>query len=84
MSGPGRGVFWEVRDQRTEPRQLTRLTLYLLLGLAVLILGSNWPVMVTALESVTPIWHAAIRIAGAAVAVIVIGVRRSERKIMPC
>ncbi len=73
MSGPGRGVFWEVRDQPSDPRQHTRLTLYLLLGMAVLILGSNWPVMVTALKTVTPIWHAAIRIAGAAVAVIVIG-----------
>lgn len=73
MSGPGRGVFWEVRSQQNEPRQLTRLTLYLLLGTAVLILGSNWPVMVTALKSVTPVWHAAIRIAGAVVAVFLIG-----------
>lgn len=73
MSGPGRGVFWEVRDQPSDPRQHTRLTLYLLLGMAVLILGSNWPVMVTALKTVTPIWHAAIRIAGATIAVIVIG-----------
>jgi drug/metabolite transporter (DMT)-like permease len=72
MSGPGRGVFWEVGDRRDSPRELTRLTLYLLLGMAVLILGSNWPVMVTALKSVTPIWHATIRIAGAAVAMLVI------------
>ncbi len=72
MSGPGWGVFWEVGDKRDAPRQLTRLTLYLLLGMAVLILGANWPVMVTALKSVTPFWHAAIRIAGAAVAVVVI------------
>ncbi len=72
MSGPGRGVFWEVRDRQDTPRQLTRLTLYLLLGMAVLILGSNWPVMVTALKTVTPIWHASIRIAGAAVAMLLL------------
>lgn len=72
MSGPGRGVFWEVRDRQDAPRQLTRLTLYLLLGMAVFILGSNWPVMVTALKTVTPIWHAAIRIAGAAVVMLLI------------
>lgn len=72
MSGPGRGVFWELGEHHEEPRQFTRLTLYLLLGMAVLILGSNWPVMVNALETVTPIWHAAIRLAGAAVAVLVI------------
>jgi drug/metabolite transporter (DMT)-like permease len=73
MSGPGRGVFWDVRDRPDAPRQLTRLALYVLLGSAVLILGSNWPVMVTALKTVTPIWHATIRIAGAAVAVLVMG-----------
>lgn len=72
MSGPGRGVFWDIRDRPDAPRQLTRLALYLLLGMAVVILGSNWPVMVTALKTVTPVWHAAIRIAGAAVAVVVI------------
>jgi len=73
MSGPGRGAFWQVGDHEDAPRHLTPLTLYLLLGMAVLVLGSNWPVMVTALETVTPIWHATIRIAGAAVAVSVMG-----------
>ena len=83
MSGPGRGVFWEVGDHHDEPRQLTRLTLYLLLGMAVLILGSNWPVMVTALETVTPLWHAAIRIAGACVAVLVIGLLTGNLVVPP-
>lgn len=73
MSGPGRGVFWEVDASVESPRRLTKLTLYLLLALPVLILGSNWPVMVIALETVTPIWMAVIRVAGAAVAVLMIG-----------
>jgi drug/metabolite transporter (DMT)-like permease len=83
MSGPGRGVFWEVGEHHDEPRRLTRLTLYLLLGLAVLILGSNWPVMVTALKTVTPIWHAAIRIAGAAAAMFVIGLLTGNLVVPP-
>ncbi len=83
MSGPGRGVFWEVGERQDEPRQLTPLTLHLLLWMAVLILGSNWPVMVTALESVTPIWHATIRLAGAAVAVLVIGLLTGNLVVPP-
>jgi drug/metabolite transporter (DMT)-like permease len=73
MSGPGSSVFWEAREKHDEPRQHTRLALYLLLGTAVLLLGSNWPVMVMALDTVSPLWHATIRIAGAVVAVTVMG-----------
>ncbi len=47
--------------------RLTRATVFLLLAVAVVILGLNWPILVLGLESVTPIWMAAFRVGGAAI-----------------
>ncbi|MGI9605685.1 MAG: DMT family transporter [Acidimicrobiales bacterium] len=67
MTAPSRNLIWETEDGvSTEPR-LTRPVVYGLLAFSVTVLGMNWPVMVTALKSITPIWLAAFRVAGAAV-----------------
>jgi len=48
---------------------LSRVAIYVLLALAVIILGMNWPLLAIGLDSMTPIWMAFFRVAGAALAV---------------
>lgn len=73
MSAPYRGLIWQTDDQADMGRRLARPAIYALLGLAVTVLGMNWPVMVTGLRSMTPIWMAALRVSGAAAAVLIVG-----------
>lgn len=48
-----------------------RRTAYLLLALVVVILGVNWPLLATGLESISPLWLTVFRLAGGAITVLV-------------
>jgi len=49
----------------------------------VLVLGLNWPVMATGIQSITPIWMGVFRVVGAAIVVITIGVARGKLALPP-
>lgn len=68
MSALQRSVVWSPADPRPHT-PLSRPAVYGLLVVALTILGLNWPIMVTGLQSITPIWMAAFRVGGAAIAV---------------
>jgi drug/metabolite transporter (DMT)-like permease len=50
--------------------------IYALLGLVVLILGLNWPVMATGVKAVAPIWMGALRIGTATVLMVTVALAR--------
>ncbi|HKY48679.1 MAG TPA: DMT family transporter [Acidimicrobiia bacterium] len=63
----------------TAPPQVTerkvgaaRASTALLLGLVVLILGFNWPILATGLRSISPVWLSALRLGGGLVIVLLI------------
>jgi drug/metabolite transporter (DMT)-like permease len=56
---------------RNEPR-LSRPSLYALLVLVTLILGLNWPVMATGVESISPLWMGVFRVVGALIVIVAI------------
>lgn len=65
MTGRIKDLIW-LDDGRTgEARRLTRLAIYVLLATVVLVLGFNWPVMATGIQSITPIWMGVFRVSGA-------------------
>jgi len=47
-----------------------RASTAMLLGLVVLILGFNWPILATGLRSISPVWLSALRLLGALVIVV--------------
>lgn len=49
-----------------------RASTALLLGLVVLILGFNWPILATGLRSISPVWLSAMRLGGGLVIVVLI------------
>ena len=49
-----------------------RASTALLLGLVVLILGFNWPILATGLRSISPVWLSALRLGGGLVIVLLI------------
>ncbi|MGH8948752.1 MAG: DMT family transporter, partial [Acidimicrobiia bacterium] len=63
--------------------KLSRPTIYLLLGLVVLILGLNWPVMATGVKSIPPIWMGAFRIGTAAVLMVALALGRGALALPP-
>jgi drug/metabolite transporter (DMT)-like permease len=83
MTGPVRDLIWEDDDLAEDGRRLTRPAIYLLLATVVLVLGLNWPIMATALESITPIWMGVFRVAGAAAVVITIGAVQGKMSVPP-
>lgn len=83
MTGPVRDLIWEEDDLAEDGRRLTRPAIYLLLATVVLVLGLNWPIMATALESITPIWMGVFRVAGAAAVVITIGAVQGKMSVPP-
>lgn len=72
MSGLGRTVVWETEDEDVAGTRLPKATVYALLAFSIVILGSNWPIQVTALKSISPIWFATLRLSGAGIIVAVI------------
>jgi drug/metabolite transporter (DMT)-like permease len=83
MTGPVRDLIWEDDDLAEDGRRLTRPAIYLLLATVVLVLGLNWPIMATALESITPLWMGVFRVAGAAVVVTTIGAVQGKMSVPP-
>ncbi len=63
--------------------KLSRPAIYLLLGMVVLILGLNWPVMATGVESIPPIWMGALRIGTAAVLMVGVALARGKMTLPP-
>lgn len=83
MTETARALFWESDDRRATVPRPSRRSVYLLLGFAVAVLGLNWPIMVTGLESFTPIWMAAFRVGGAAIAAGVVGAMTGNLTVPP-
>ncbi len=83
MTGSWRGLIWETDPAAERGRNLTRPAIYALLATVILLLGLNWPFMSVALESITPIWMAVFRLAGAAVVVVAIGIATGNRRRPP-
>lgn len=57
----------EAATPRLQP--LGNVAAFLVLGATVLVLGLNWPIMKTGLESIGPLWFAVLRVAAAGVLV---------------
>ena len=53
-------------------RRLSRPAVYALLILVTLILGLNWPVMATGVESISPLWMGVFRVFGALLVILTI------------
>ena len=83
VSSLQRSITWDADEPHAPQATLSRPIVYLLLAAAVTILGLNWPVMATGLQSMTPIWMAAIRVAGAAVAVAIVTIASGNIVIPP-
>ncbi|MFP3913654.1 MAG: DMT family transporter [Actinomycetota bacterium] len=69
MTRPLKSRIWESDDGPAQSRRLTPLALYALLGVVVLILGLNWPIMSTGVRFISPMWMGIFRLAGATVVV---------------
>ena len=83
MTGRIKGLIW-VDDGRTaESRRLTRPAIYLLLATVVLVLGLNWPVMATGIQSITPIWMGVFRVSGALAVVMTVAVLSGNLTLPP-
>jgi drug/metabolite transporter (DMT)-like permease len=63
--------------------KLSRPAIYLLLGMVVLILGLNWPVMATGVKSIPPIWMGGLRIGTAAVLMVALALGRGAVSLPP-
>lgn len=57
---------------------MRRPAVYVLAGATVLALGANWPIMAVGIERMPPLWLAAWRITGAAVAMVVLMAARGR------
>ncbi len=66
------------RARSEDQRQLSKAVIYLLLLIVVLVLGFNWPVMATAIQSISPIWMGVFRVTGAAVVVMTIALAKGK------
>jgi len=55
----------------------------ILIGLIVFFLGINWPIMKTGLESITPVWFAAVRVGAAALVVTTAGLATKRLRVPP-
>lgn len=83
MMRPIQHLIWEDDDLAQDGRRLTRPAIYLLLATVVLLLGLNWPIMATGIQSISPIWMGVFRVTGAAVVVITIGAVQGKMSVPP-
>lgn len=84
MSGPMRDLIWSESDTTAaHDRRLTPAALYVLLVVVVIILGLNWPLMATAVKSVTPVWMGVFRLGGATVVVVGIAAASGRLRVPP-
>ncbi len=80
-SAPGRDPLW-VREG-SGPPILTRAAAYPLLGLLVLALGVNWPLLATGLRDISPVWMTAFRLAGGALVVLAVTAASGRLRLPP-
>lgn len=59
------------------------MAIYLLLILVVIVLGLNWPIMATGLQSITPVWMGVFRVAGAALVVLTLAALTGKLRMPP-
>ena len=83
MTGRIKDLIW-LDDGRTgEARRLTRPAIYVLLATVVLVLGLNWPVMATGIQSITPIWMGVFRVSGALAVAMTVAVASGNLALPP-
>lgn len=58
-----------VTGARPRLKPPSRLTAFLVLAATVLVLGLNWPIMKTGLQSIDPLWFAVLRVSAAGILV---------------
>lgn len=83
VTGRIKNLVWVDDGQTGEARRLTRLAIYLLLATVVLVLGLNWPVMATGIQSITPIWMGVFRVSGALAVVMTVAVASGNLALPP-
>lgn len=83
MTGSIKGFIWESADQPPQDRRLRRPAIYVLLGVVVVVLGLNWPIMATGIKSISPVWMGVFRVAGAAVVVGTIAAATGNLRVPP-
>jgi len=83
VTGRIKDLIW-LNDGRTgEARRLTRPAIYVLLATVVLVLGLNWPVMATGIQSITPIWMGVFRVSGALAVAMTVAVASGNLALPP-
>jgi len=83
MTGPVRDMIWKSNSEPSDEPRLTRPAIYLLLATVVLLLGLNWPIMATGLQSITPIWLGVFRVAGAFLVILFISATTGNIRLPP-
>jgi drug/metabolite transporter (DMT)-like permease len=83
LTGPIRDLIWESDERPPQDRSLKPVALYALLVLVVLILGLNWPIMATGVQSITPIWMGVFRLGGATLVVVTIAAIGGRIRVPP-
>lgn len=83
MTGGFRDLIWESDEQPAPSRTLTSGALYLLLVIVVVILGLNWPIMATAVKSISPVWMGVFRLGGATLVIVLIAVGSGRLRLPP-
>lgn len=83
MAGPMRDLIWESTEARPEDRRLTSGAIYALLVVVVTILGLNWPIMATAVESISPVWMGVFRVGGATLVILTLTLASGRLRVPP-
>jgi drug/metabolite transporter (DMT)-like permease len=83
MTGPIRDLIWESDERPPQDRSLKPVAVYALLVIVVLILGLNWPIMATGVQSITPIWMGVFRLGGATLVVVTIAAIGGRIRVPP-
>lgn len=78
-----RDRIWVGDGGPAHARRLTGPAIYALLGVVVLILGLNWPIMATGVASITPVWMGTFRVAGATLVVVTIAASSGRLRLPP-
>lgn len=75
--------IWEAPGDVQENRRLTRPAIYIVLSVAVFILGLNWPIMATGLVAISPLWMGVFRVVGAWIIFLAIGAISGNLRVPP-
>lgn len=83
MTGWFRDMIWDAEDRPRHHRELRPTAIYALLVMVVLILGLNWPIMATGLQSITPVWMGVFRLGGATLVLMTIAAVGGRLRVPP-